>query len=421
MLRRERIPVDRLTPKNERSMREYEAYWIDNAKYAGVTYRAAAEDSLLRLYELAGMPAPKRIAWFESPAQGAYAAGYLDTNLRKFGEAQDRYMEAVTYITDNLLTRAMDRVTRRVIGPRFDVISQTVERATTDAARSFGFDFHLHRVAPEMVNLAEFATGDETVGRRIAKNAELIIARMVFPRATRRGIAAGNGSTFGGWDSYTMVGPTSISDVMVADWLSLELGIDYGENSNRWLKAFVDFMRWGSYAWCDPRFAILSDRPIYQAFDVGDRLHNETGPAISWADGSSIYAWHGQVVPSWVIEEDPFCWDVDSLARHRNITLRSILIERYGWDNYVVNSGAKLIDRCPDPANDPFELQLYQIDFTLLTGMRVLVCTNASVERDGTRRRFGLPVPIDTKTALDAAAWTFGISAEQYRQLNRAS
>jgi hypothetical protein len=49
----------------------------------------------------------------------------------------------------------------------------------------------------------------------------------------------------------------------------------------------------------------------------------------------------------------------------------------------------------------------------------VLLATNGSPERDGTRRRYGLPVPADMDTAVHAAAWTYGLDAVQYARLAR--
>jgi hypothetical protein len=50
----------------------------------------------------------------------------------------------------------------------------------------------------------------------------------------------------------------------------------------------------------------------------------------------------------------------------------------------------------------------------------VLLCANATEERDGTRRRFGLTVPAHIGDPVEAAAWTFGLTADQYRQLEHA-
>jgi hypothetical protein len=51
----------------------------------------------------------------------------------------------------------------------------------------------------------------------------------------------------------------------------------------------------------------------------------------------------------------------------------------------------------------------------------LLVVTNASVDRDGTRRTFGLSVPADVPDALSAAALTFGVSRAEYGGLSRAT
>jgi hypothetical protein len=49
------------------------------------------------------------------------------------------------------------------------------------------------------------------------------------------------------------------------------------------------------------------------------------------------------------------------------------------------------------------------------------LCANATRERDGTRRSFGLTVPAGCRTALAAAAWTFDIPEAEYTNLARAT
>ena len=51
--------------------------------------------------------------------------------------------------------------------------------------------------------------------------------------------------------------------------------------------------------------------------------------------------------------------------------------------------------------------------------VRVLLCTNGSPERDGTRHRFGLTVPASVDNAVSAAAWTYNLSAEEYAGMGR--
>ncbi len=53
--------------------------------------------------------------------------------------------------------------------------------------------------------------------------------------------------------------------------------------------------------------------------------------------------------------------------------------------------------------------------------VRVLLCTNGTVERDGTRHRFGLTVPGSISDPIAAAGWTFGLDSSTYKQLVRAT
>jgi hypothetical protein len=41
--------------------------------------------------------------------------------------------------------------------------------------------------------------------------------------------------------------------------------------------------------------------------------------------------------------------------------------------------------------------------------------TNATLEPDGTRKGYVLPVPPTVRTAREAVAWTFGMTAKTYR------
>lgn len=145
------------------------------------------------------------------------------------------------------------------------------------------------------------------------------------------------------------------------------------------------------------------------------RLHREDGPAVEFADGAAVFALHGTVVPSWVMD-DP---DVERIACERNVEVRRCAIERIGWDTYIDAAGLTLIDRVDDPGNAGEPLSLYATPDGWDRPERILLVVNGSVERDGRRRRYGLPVPSWTSSALQAAGWTYGIAASDYAQLLR--
>jgi hypothetical protein len=180
--------------------------------------------------------------------------------------------------------------------------------------------------------------------------------------------------------------------------------------------------------WPHRRFVLVCDRPsAIHREQIGPRgwsshrLHNDSGPAVQFRDGWSVWAIHGVRVTEQIVMHPDTLTPTDIMAIN-NLEIRRIAIERYGWPEFVEAAGLTLVDECPDPGNDPHTLQLYDAPESLLGfDGRVLLCTNASPERDGTVRRFGLTVPADIGSALAAAAWTFNETAEDYSTLAHAS
>ncbi|MEV4111393.1 DUF6745 domain-containing protein [Nonomuraea sp. NPDC049695] len=173
-----------------------------------------------------------------------------------------------------------------------------------------------------------------------------------------------------------------------------------------------------SCGWWWPResVCVVSERPVTvhtemwgEAGEV--RLHCADGPAVRYADGWDLHSWHGTQVPPWVIT-DP---DVRRIADEANVEVRRCAIERLGWAAYIEQAGLRLVASAPDPGNPGSELRLYD----MRRGTRVLLAVNGSVERDGRRRRYGLTVPAFLHDPIDAAGWTYGLSAAQYSRLLR--
>ncbi|MFC7618792.1 DUF6745 domain-containing protein [Microlunatus sp. GCM10028923] len=151
-----------------------------------------------------------------------------------------------------------------------------------------------------------------------------------------------------------------------------------------------------------------------------ERLHNGTGPAIRWPNGDGLHFWHGVPVPADLVEAG---WSVDRILAEPNAEVRRCAIERQGWDWFIERARLTRVgEPVADPANPGQTLSLYELpgdDFA--EPSRVLLCTNATVERDGTRRRYGLVVPASVDDPVSAAAWTFGLTEAEYRTLQRAT
>ncbi len=170
----------------------------------------------------------------------------------------------------------------------------------------------------------------------------------------------------------------------------------------------------GPWWWPDERVCVISDPPETLVTETADSLdwvrpHCADGPAVRYRDGWELYFWHGTRVPEWVIT-DPTAAAID---REPNVEVRRSAIEHLGWPAYLEQAGMRLMASAPDPGNPGFDLLLYDLP----RNERVLVAVNGSVERDGTRRRYGLTVPGHLDDPLAAAAWTYGLSREQYSQL----
>jgi hypothetical protein len=194
----------------------------------------------------------------------------------------------------------------------------------------------------------------------------------------------------------------------------------YDPQSNEdysWINLLHNLVAAQSADWWFPHrdFVLASERPVLLHADNG-RLHCPDGPAVAWPDGWQLYFWHGMRVPEWVITGPT----VAAIAGESNVEVRRCAIEAMGWDAYLDQAGLSLVDSAIDPGNPGCRLELYHVpEQTWGSPLRVLLATNGSPERDGTRRRYALPVPADMDTALNAAAWTYGLAGEQYADLIR--
>jgi hypothetical protein len=167
--------------------------------------------------------------------------------------------------------------------------------------------------------------------------------------------------------------------------------------------------------WAYGGFAVVCERPEVLEFDGASRLHSESGPAVLWRDGWGVHVWHGTWVPESLVSTG---WPVEQILSEPNVEIRRCAMERYGWHEFITDAGIRIIGEAEDPGNPGHVLQLSDdLVGVFAEPVRVLLCTNATPERDGTRRRYGLTVPVTCEDPVSAAAWTFGLRPAQYIQL----
>jgi hypothetical protein len=150
-------------------------------------------------------------------------------------------------------------------------------------------------------------------------------------------------------------------------------------------------------------------RPVSQ-------LHCDDGPAIRSADGRAWWVVHGREVEQWVVEAPA----IERIARESNVEVRRIAIEQLGWCRFVSDANLRLVATAPDPGVADAEIALYDLPARWWgTNLRLAVVTNGTPERDGTRRRYGLPVPATTRDPIEAIAWSYDVPEEAYAGIVR--
>lgn len=207
-----------------------------------------------------------------------------------------------------------------------------------------------------------------------------------------------------------------VSQIARYDAIRRMSGVAFNSGQTRLFDLWAAQARTCGWWWPREDVCVVSERPVAVHTEVWNdfgavRPHRTDGPALRYADGWDVHAWHGTRVPSWVIT-DPRAWRI---ARESNVEVRRCAIENLGWGPYISEAGLRLIASVPDPGNPGSELRLYD----MRKETRVLLAVNGSVERDGRRRRYGLTVPGFLDDPLAAAGWTYGLSAEQYSRLLR--
>jgi hypothetical protein len=169
-------------------------------------------------------------------------------------------------------------------------------------------------------------------------------------------------------------------------------------------RPLTDFNERVSGYWLGRALALLVRKPIILSRDENARLHNATGPCVQYADGWGFWAWHGVHVPAWVIERPVEEWTRDDFFDEFNIEVRRVIQERMG-ERFVWEIGARYVDGGPQGA-------LYEVD---LPGDPDRVARYLLVADPSTGRDYYLRVPPQLRTAAEAAAWTFGLTAGEYR------
>lgn len=104
---------------------------------------------------------------------------------------------------------------------------------------------------------------------------------------------------------------------------------------------------------------------------------------------------------------------IEEVLAERDPDVQRLLVNRYGVGRFMTDAHAVPV------AHDRYGT-LLRIRIPDGEPLLVLQVENSTPEPDGSRRRFAIRVPPHMDTPLAAVAWTFGLTADQYRARLRA-
>ena len=150
----------------------------------------------------------------------------------------------------------------------------------------------------------------------------------------------------------------------------------------------------------------------------GRSLHRPDGPAIAWRE-TKVYAWKGCVLPEQFILQ-PQTITLDAIRAETDPRLQHALIDIYAhthsYRRCMRDLGGVMVHEddigrlwCVNPTRSPLPAQMD--DF------RLLEVVNGTAEPDGSRKTYWLRVPPGMRSALEAVAWTYGMTPDEYRGL----
>ncbi|MEV7641668.1 DUF6745 domain-containing protein [Streptomyces rubiginosohelvolus] len=189
-----------------------------------------------------------------------------------------------------------------------------------------------------------------------------------------------------------------------------------GQHDAAWLAAFdghgdrlaglAEVARNAGWWWPYENAVVITERPDVLHRDEAGRLDHGEGPALAYGDGFALHAWRGMPVPAEFLDE------LSSLTPERiraeeNAELRRVMLEYYGYDRYLTESGAEPVHR--DETGILWRIALDGDEDVVMVEV-----VNSTPEPDGTYRTYWLRVPPTTRTAKDGVAWTFGLEGAAY-------
>lgn len=348
------------------------ASWQQQVLSTAPADRLAAKDAVSELYRLLNCP-PPRIVWVPSPADAVREAG----------------LEIRSTLAPRILLTAFSSLARMTNRWRIPLaeLAQSARQEPLQPDDAFRLASAIADASPFELR---FRRGNEDViVRHIAR---MVAGAPAFARSRMSPISA------------FLRGAMAPGIPAIIDVISEVLMIPEASQ----LVPLAALAR--SCGFCLPleKTCFLCERPEFIRLDEQGQLHADAAPAVAWPGGAMpMWYWHGiDVAPHVLAPVNTMT--ASSIRRERSSIQRDIMIERFGLEAFIREAGT--------PVQRDESGVLWMVRSPLRRReVTVVEVTNGTAEADGSFRHYFLRVPNLIRTARGAVAWTYGLTAEEYK------
>lgn len=461
---RTNLRIDKLTPEQEAQLGEWRDRWLAIGLSTTPADREAAESGVIAAYRAARLDPPQFIVWLRSPLEGAIAAYSLS---QVWHEVKTQVVDQIRARVATQLGAQVGGLTWAQAGIQLGAqVGGLIRTLETRLGAQVGVptwaqvrtliaagDFEvliaglISSQAEAQISAQVWVQVWDQVGVQIADQIRAQVADQIRAQVTEQI----GGQVFGEVGARVAAQLRAAAEAQlrapaglqvtdqirahVAAQLRAQIGAwpwallgphgwncQYGLHEACWV-GFYDFFgqvvgldcvtplhgitlltRSCGWWWPFRGGCILTERPCVLRRDPQHRLHSDIGPALAYADGWSIHAWHGVRVPAEVIEK-PDTLTAARVLYEPNVEIRRAMLERIGWEKVWGWIGN------PKPIHTDETGELYKFRLPNQGGLIALMRV---VDRS-TGRRYVLGVPPEMERARQAVAWSFGMTEDAWR------
>ena len=389
--------IKRMTPEQEAALPAFREQWRAEALRTDRINEDEARAAINNLYTVSGLNPPRLVIFAQSPMQALLMRGVL----RMGGADQLR-----DQLWDQLGGQLGDQLRGQLWGQLWGQLGDQLRGQLRGQLGDQLWDQLGDQLRGQLGGQLWGQLGDQLRGQLRGQLGDQLWDQLGDQLRGQLGDQLHSGGLWqalyfaGGWDAFWVAN----YDYARKSGMRLEPGL------NARLDAYIQYTRTCGAAFLYPEIAIACDRPTGLSFDAERRLHCENSPAITYADGYSVYAWRGVRIPEeWVTQGLP---DAQTLLRWENMEQRTVAGDVMGWDKLIEPLPQTVIDKDDDPVIG----ELIQVDdmpdtdgpeyyLKARCGTGRVICMNVtpSVVEEGCR------------TALEAGASTYRLPPDLYR------